>query len=227
MLGYYMLILTYCNILIYCQHPACTQLFYNRHSSFFTSLSPCCTPPLLQCLPPLASYWPSAFTSTSYPPHTLASTSNIHGQLAVQTPKLGPRSINTTPSVVRYPPISPSTSRNSINNNSSSKLRRQPKGKILDNPTEFSHSFRTFLSFSGHPGDLITALYTPQRVPKQREDFPHIILQEIPIQPSGQLCVNVTLQPFDTHIGDMGVMYFEARDPRTGVVVEYHVSFFV
>lgn len=23
----------------------------------------------------------------------------------------------------------------------------------------------------------------------------------------------------------MGVMYFEARDPRTGVVVEYHVSF--
>lgn len=37
--------------------------------------------------------------------------------------------------------------------------------------------------------------------------------------------MNVTLQPFDTHIGDMGVMYFEARDPRTGVVVEYHVSF--
>lgn len=39
MLGYYMLILTYCNILIYCQHPACTQLFYNRYSSFFTSLT--------------------------------------------------------------------------------------------------------------------------------------------------------------------------------------------
>lgn len=37
--------------------------------------------------------------------------------------------------------------------------------------------------------------------------------------------MNVTLQPFETHIGDMGVMYFEARDPRTGVVVEYHVSF--
>lgn len=39
MLGYYMLFLPYCNILIYCQHPACTQLFYNRHSSFFTSLT--------------------------------------------------------------------------------------------------------------------------------------------------------------------------------------------
>lgn len=37
--------------------------------------------------------------------------------------------------------------------------------------------------------------------------------------------MNVTLQLFDTHIGDMGVMYFEARDPRTGVVMEYHVSF--
>lgn len=37
--------------------------------------------------------------------------------------------------------------------------------------------------------------------------------------------MNVSLRPFDTHIGDMGVMYFEARDPRTGVVVEYHVSF--
>lgn len=39
MLGYYMLVLPYCNILIYCQHQACTQLFYNRHSSFFTPLT--------------------------------------------------------------------------------------------------------------------------------------------------------------------------------------------
>ncbi len=45
----------------------------------------------------------------------------------------------------------------------------------------------------------------------------------VPIAPSGQLCVNITLQ-FQTSVGEMGVMYFEAKDPRTGNW-EYQVSF--
>lgn len=49
-----------------------------------------------------------------------------------------------------------------------------------------------------------------------------MIMQDVPIQPSGQLCVNVTI-PFQTKVDEMGVMYFEARDPRTGNV-EHHVS---
>ncbi len=68
----------------------------------------------------------------------------------------------------------------------------------------------------------MTALYTRNRVPRERDDFPHIILKDVPIQPSGQLCVNVTI-PFRTEVDEMGVMYFEARDPRTGNV-EHHVS---
>lgn len=68
----------------------------------------------------------------------------------------------------------------------------------------------------------MTTLYSRNRVPKKREDFPYTILQNVPIQPSGQLCVNVTIT-FQTEVDEMGVMYFEARDPRTGSV-EYHVS---
>jgi len=49
-----------------------------------------------------------------------------------------------------------------------------------------------------------------------------MILQDVPIQASGQLCVNVTI-PFQTEFDEMGVMYFEARDPRTGNV-QHHVS---
>ena len=56
-----------------------------------------------------------------------------------------------------------------------------------------------------------------------KDDFPHVILQDVLIQPSGQLCVNVTL-PFPTEVNEMGVMYYEARDPSTGDV-QYHVSF--
>ncbi|KAJ5199095.1 hypothetical protein N7491_000342 [Penicillium cf. griseofulvum] len=79
---------------------------------------------------------------------------------------------------------------------------------------------RSFLSFSGHPGDLVTALYTQHRVPRKRDDFPYIILQDVPIQPSGQLCVNVTI-PFKTKLDEMGVMYFEARDSKTGNLEHY------
>ncbi|KAL3291923.1 hypothetical protein RB213_006876 [Colletotrichum asianum] len=92
------------------------------------------------------------------------------------------------------------------------------EGDIVHNPQRYAHRSRTFLSFSCHPGDLVTALYSRSRVPKDRDDFPHIILQD----PSGQLCVNVTI-PFQTKVGEMGVMYFEARDPQTGNV-EYHCS---
>lgn len=70
----------------------------------------------------------------------------------------------------------------------------------------------------------MTALYTRNRVPKKRDDFSHVILQDVPIQPSGQLCVNVTI-PFQTEVGEMGVMYFEAVDPKTGNV-EYLVRCF-
>lgn len=92
----------------------------------------------------------------------------------------------------------------------------------MHNPQEYARQSRSFLSFSGHPGDLVTALYAGHRVPRKRDDFPHVILQDVPIHPSGQLCVNVTI-PFQTEVGEMGVMYFEARDPVTGDV-EHYVS---
>jgi hypothetical protein len=92
----------------------------------------------------------------------------------------------------------------------------------VHNPQRYARRSRTFLSFSGHPGDLVTALYTRNRVPKERDDFPYVVLQDVPIQPSGQLCMNVTI-PFETNADEMGVMYFEARDPATGNV-EHHVS---
>ncbi|KAM0739533.1 hypothetical protein ACQRIT_007270 [Beauveria bassiana] len=93
-------------------------------------------------------------------------------------------------------------------------------GEIVHNPQRYSRRSRSFLSFSGHPGDLVTALYTRHRVPRKRSDFPYIILQNVPIQPSGQLCVNVTI-PFRTKADEIGVMYFEARDPETGNVQHY------
>ncbi|XWW96451.1 hypothetical protein V2A60_004425 [Cordyceps javanica] len=79
--------------------------------------------------------------------------------------------------------------------------------------------------FCSYPGDLVTALYTKHRVPRKRDDFQHLIFKDVPIQPSGQLCVNVTI-PFETVPGEIGVMYFEASDPKTGTV-EYHVSLFL
>lgn len=92
----------------------------------------------------------------------------------------------------------------------------------MHNPGKYSRHSRTFLSFSGHPGDLVTALYTRHRVPRRRDDFPLSILQNVTIQPSGQLCLNVTIQ-FQTEENEIGVMYFEARDPSTGKV-EHYVS---
>ncbi|CAO2654356.1 Nn.00g110890.m01.CDS01 [Neocucurbitaria sp. VM-36] len=94
--------------------------------------------------------------------------------------------------------------------------------EILHNPQRYSRRSRSFLSFSGHPGDLVTVLYTRYRVPKKRDDFPHIILQNVPIQPSGQLCVNITI-PFETEADEMGVMYFDAMDPKTRNV-EHHCT---
>lgn len=94
----------------------------------------------------------------------------------------------------------------------------------MHNPQRYPRASRAFLSFSGHPGDLVTALYTRHRVPRKRDDFPYGILRDVPIQPSGQLCVNVSI-PFRTDVDEMGVMYFEARDPRTGDV-QHHVSLF-
>ncbi|CEJ82062.1 hypothetical protein VHEMI02153 [[Torrubiella] hemipterigena] len=95
-------------------------------------------------------------------------------------------------------------------------------GQILRNPQPYARSSRSFLSFSGHPGDLVTVLYTRHRVPRRRDDFSQTILQAVPIQPSGQLCVNVTI-PFQTEINEMGVLYLEATNPKTGDV-EYHCS---
>jgi hypothetical protein len=90
----------------------------------------------------------------------------------------------------------------------------------LHNPQAYDRRSRTFLSFSGHPGDLVTVLYTQSRVPREKEDFHSIILQNAAIQPSGQLCVNVTI-PFETEGNEMGVMYFEATDPKSGTVKHY------
>lgn len=92
----------------------------------------------------------------------------------------------------------------------------------MHNPQKYTRHSRSFLSFSGHPGDLVTALYSRHRVPRKRDDFSLNIVQDIAIQPSGQLCVNVTI-PFETELGEMGVMYFEARDPTTGNV-DYYVG---
>jgi hypothetical protein len=92
----------------------------------------------------------------------------------------------------------------------------------MHNPQQYSRSSRSFLSFCGHPGDLVTALYTRNRAPRKKEDFSYTILQDVPIEPSGQLCVNVTI-PFQTEVGEKGVMYFEATDPKTGNV-EHYVS---
>lgn len=92
----------------------------------------------------------------------------------------------------------------------------------MHDPQEFTRHSRTFLSFSGHSGDLVTVRYTQNRVPRNTDDFPYMIIQDVPIQPSGQLCVNVTI-PFETKLNEMGVMYFEARDPKTGSV-KHHVS---
>ena len=49
-------------------------------------------------------------------------------------------------------------------------------------------------------------------------------MRDVPIQPSGQLCVNVTI-PFETAVDEIGVMYFEAKDSKTGNW-EYYVSCF-
>ncbi|KAH8723073.1 hypothetical protein GQ44DRAFT_741230 [Phaeosphaeriaceae sp. PMI808] len=93
-------------------------------------------------------------------------------------------------------------------------------GEIIHNPQQYPSRSRGFLSFSGQPGDLVTALYTQKRVPKKRDDFTRIILQDVPIQRSGQLCVNVKI-PFQTVLNEMGVMYFEARDLKTGNVEHF------
>jgi len=90
----------------------------------------------------------------------------------------------------------------------------------MHNPQRYPRHSRTFLSFSGHPGDLVTALYTEDRVLRKREDFNKTILQQVSIQPSRQLCVNVTI-PFHTDKGEIGVMYFEAEDPKTKIVQHY------
>lgn len=92
----------------------------------------------------------------------------------------------------------------------------------MHNPQGYPRRSRTFLSFSGHPGDLVTVLYSRSRVPRRKQDFPHGILHDVPIQPSGQLCVNITM-PFPTEVNEIGVLYLEARDPSTGSV-QYHVS---
>ncbi|EJT97273.1 hypothetical protein DACRYDRAFT_59118 [Dacryopinax primogenitus] len=89
-------------------------------------------------------------------------------------------------------------------------------GDIIHNPQRYGRIYRNFLSFSGHPGDLVSARYTRTRVPRSAEDFPHAIFDDVPIAPSGQLCVNVTL-PFDTQEGEYGVMYFQAVAPTGGV----------
>ncbi|KAG9258582.1 uncharacterized protein F5Z01DRAFT_203016 [Emericellopsis atlantica] len=93
-------------------------------------------------------------------------------------------------------------------------------GDIIHNPQKYDRNTRTFLSFSGHPGDIVTVLYTTNRVPRKRDDFSHLILQDVPIKPSGQLCLNVTI-PFRTELDEMGVMYFEAKDPSTGKTEYY------
>lgn len=49
-----------------------------------------------------------------------------------------------------------------------------------------------------------------------------VIFQDVPIWLSGQLCVNVTI-PFQTILNEIGVMYLEGRDPKTGNV-KYSVS---
>ncbi|KZO93324.1 hypothetical protein CALVIDRAFT_485913 [Calocera viscosa TUFC12733] len=95
-------------------------------------------------------------------------------------------------------------------------------GEITHNPQRFARLSRTFLSFSGHPGDRVSARYTRHRAPRGADDFPHVVLPEVAIGEEGQLCVNVTL-PFETEEGEWGVLYFQAVDPESGGV-GYHCS---
>jgi hypothetical protein len=48
-------------------------------------------------------------------------------------------------------------------------------------PQRYPRESRGFLSFSGHPGDLITVLYTSERAPRSRADFAQVILEDLEI----------------------------------------------
>jgi len=90
-------------------------------------------------------------------------------------------------------------------------------GDIIRNPQRFSAYTTTFVSFSGNVGDLVTVHYTRNRVPRSPADFKSLIVADVPIAPSGQLCFNITM-PRPASIPEYGVLLFQARDPVSGQI---------
>ncbi|KAK7434195.1 hypothetical protein VKT23_020325 [Stygiomarasmius scandens] len=92
-------------------------------------------------------------------------------------------------------------------------LTRMITGIPFRNPQPFAAYQTTFLSFSGHPGDLAHS----------RHEFPIPIASNVPISPTGQLCFDVQMPPPLTE-KEHGMFLFEAADPSTGMVTGYHCA---
>ncbi|PPQ91130.1 hypothetical protein CVT25_013267 [Psilocybe cyanescens] len=92
---------------------------------------------------------------------------------------------------------------------------RLKKGDIIRNPQSFAGYSKTFLSFSGHAGDLVSVRYTTNRVPKNREEFNVKMVTQVPITPSGQLCIDIEM-PTPVTNPQYGVLLFEAENPTDG-----------
>ncbi|THH18326.1 hypothetical protein EW146_g2625 [Bondarzewia mesenterica] len=99
-------------------------------------------------------------------------------------------------------------------------------GDFVHNPQPFAGYKPTFLSFSGHVGDLVSVRYTRKRVPRSAADFTIEIAHDVPIAPSGQLCLDDVQMPRPTSQSspEYGVLLFEARDPVTKELVKYYCS---
>ncbi|KAF9002915.1 hypothetical protein BDQ17DRAFT_1390588 [Cyathus striatus] len=94
------------------------------------------------------------------------------------------------------------------------------KRDIIHNPQRFAGYSMTFLSFSGNAGDLVSVKYTTNRVPRRREDFNISIVSEVPIAPSGQLCINIQM-PTPSAEAEYGILLFEAVEPHSGDISHF------
>ncbi|KAK7435799.1 hypothetical protein VKT23_019497 [Stygiomarasmius scandens] len=94
-------------------------------------------------------------------------------------------------------------------------------GVPFRNPQPFAAYQTTFLSFSGHPGDLVSVRYTRSRTAHNRHEFPISIASNVPISPTGQLCFDIQMStPLVEK--EHGIFLFEAVDPSTGMIAGYH-----
>ncbi|THU98610.1 hypothetical protein K435DRAFT_856475 [Dendrothele bispora CBS 962.96] len=91
------------------------------------------------------------------------------------------------------------------------------------NPQPFAAYQTTFLSFSGHPGDVVSVRFTRSRVARNRHEFPIPIASNMPISSTGQLCFDVQM-PRPLTGNEHGMLLFEAADPSTGMVTGHHCA---